>query len=374
MRADEKELKHVYFHIPFCLKKCGFCNFFSSAEHDKQKIELYVDQMIKEFNLYKKIYPIVPQSIYFGGGTPSLLTNFQIESLLSLFTQIDNLCEITLEMNPGTVDREYIRKLKKTKVNRISLGAQSFRDEELEELGRIHTTEDTMKTWKNLREEGFDNLSLDIMYGLPSQTLSQVDYSLDEALRLKPEHISTYCLSLEGNVPMFSCKRKLPADEILSDFYYHIKHRLEAAGYQMYEIANFSRDSKNSRHNAAYWDLSPYLGLGAGAAGFLSRKRYKNPENFKEYALNVDSHRLLPESELLSDKDLRSEFIFLSLRKLAGMSIKEFESEFEIDFDREYSHILKKLIKQNLLDISGDYLKLTEKALFISNYVFSEFV
>jgi len=380
-------IKYVYIHVPFCLKKCNYCSFFS-IEFSQEAGNRFVAYLVKEINLFKQQYNIIPKTIYFGGGTPSLLTATQINLIISQFNT-SQTNEITLECNPVNINIEFVKELKTTKINRISLGAQSFIDGELKILGRLHKADGISHSVKLLRSHGYDNISLDLIYGLLNQTKEDVEFSLDEIIQHNPEHISTYCLSLEEDVPLFSERDKIPTDEKVAEFYYLIRTKLISAGYDHYEISNFAKQALESKHNLSYWNDEHYLGLGPSAAGYLHlnskldchpeqnrRKdcllRYTNPANLELYSNMLDDNRIMTERTFLNEDEHEKEFIFLGLRKAIGLDLNEFENRFETNFTEKYGHIINKF--RNLLEINDGKIKLKPEAYFISNEIFSEFM
>ncbi|NQT65141.1 MAG: radical SAM family heme chaperone HemW [FCB group bacterium] len=391
----DQVISYVYIHVPFCLRKCSYCSFFSN-EFSKEASARFVKYLIKEINLFKQRYGIKPKTIYLGGGTPSLLTAEQINSIISLF-DISETEEITLECNPVNIDDKFANELITTPINRISLGAQSFLDDELKNLGRLHKADEIRNAYRILRDWGYKNISLDLIYGLPDQTKKDVEFSLAEMIRLAPEHISTYCLSLEKDVPLFSRKDQIPTDEKVAEFYYQIRHKLIFAGFEHYEISNFAKSNFESKHNLCYWNDEHYLGFGPSAAGYvnyfsnpdchpepfgtaqdrLSRRikniiRYTNPANFDEYYKMLDENKIMTNKTILNNDDHEKEFIFLGLRKASGLDLEEFENKFEAEFTDKYDQVIHKF--NNLLEINDKTIKLKPEAYFISNEIFSEFM
>jgi oxygen-independent coproporphyrinogen-3 oxidase len=361
-------IEHIYIHVPFCLKKCSYCSFYSEIFSKKIKNE-YLINLKKEIKTYQTRFKIQPRTIYFGGGTPSLLHPEEIESILQRFNT-SNLIEATLEINPVNVTSEYVNKLKQTRINRISLGAQSFVDEELKLLGRLHNSKQIIKAYDHLRTAGFNNISLDLIYGLPRQKKSDLLFSIEKFIELKPEHISTYCLSLDENVSLFSQRVLIPDDEAVSEFYYMIRNKLISAGYEQYEISNFAKKGFESKHNSCYWNDKFYLGLGPAAAGYIDLFRYTNPVSIKNHLQTG----LLKNWKKISEEDHEKEFIFLTLRKTKGMSLMLFKEKFGADFTEKYSKVLRKFFTEKLLEIDDNHIRLTPEAYFISNEIFSEFV
>lgn len=388
----DQVISYVYIHVPFCLRKCSYCSFYS-VEFSKKASNKFVKYLIKEINLFKQRYSIKPKTIYFGGGTPSLLTAGQIISIISQF-DISETEEITLECNPVNIDDKFTNELTATPINRISLGAQSFLDSELKILGRLHKADKINSTYKILRDHDYKNISLDLIYGLPDQTKKDVEFSLDKIIQLDPEHISTYCLSLEKDVPLFSKADQIPTDEKIAEFYYLIRNKLISAGFEHYEISNFAKSGFESKHNLCYWNDEHYLGFGPSAAGYLNNchpecpdeigmyrrindeenivYRYNNMANFETYYKMLDKNKIMTDKIILSKDDHEKEYIFLGLRKAAGLDLEEFESKFKTDFIKKYDQVINKF--NNLLEIYNGSIKLKPEAYFISNEIFSEFM
>ncbi|MCK4695362.1 MAG: radical SAM family heme chaperone HemW, partial [Candidatus Cloacimonetes bacterium] len=332
-------IKYIYIHIPFCLKKCNYCSFYSEIYSEDLK-KNFVSCLIEEIKLFKDKFDIKPETIYFGGGTPSLLFSDDLNTIISNLVPIQQLpdgnIEITLEANPININKIQGKELAETLINRISLGVQSFLDKELKLLGRLHNAEQIYKAYENLRSAGFKNISFDLIYGLPNQTIKDVTFSLERIIDLDPEHISTYCLSLGKDVPLYNMKKQIPSDEEVSKFYYFIRDKLMTAGYEHYEISNFAKEGFESRHNLCYWNDEFYLGLGRAASGYIERNRYTNPSDLYEYFIQIETMEVFGNFRSLSKSDHEKEFIFLSLRKTAGMNLKEFQKKFQTDFLKKY--------------------------------------
>jgi len=258
-------IEHCYIHIPFCEKKCPYCSFFSIAQEESPLREQYCQLLQKELEILQTNWKIIPKTIYFGGGTPSVLEPRQLQTIIEKFDD-EYFEEITIEVNPIHLTEKFIRGISETKINRISIGAQSFLDKELLLLGRLHREIHTINGFNLLRKNHFDNLSLDIIYGLPNQTLEDLKITIEKVLSLNPEHVSLYCLSLDESVPLFKKKEQIPPDDTVADMYNFIRHQLTESDYIQYEISNFSKAGYQSKHNLCYWTHKEYVGLGAGAS------------------------------------------------------------------------------------------------------------
>ena len=374
-------INYIYIHIPFCLKKCNYCSFYSEKYTSELK-NRFVSFLLKEISLFKEKFRIKPLTIYFGGGTPSLLEARNIQEIISQFDlsstlvpklQFGNI-EITLESNPKNITSEFVYQLSETPINRISLGAQSFIDSELDLLGRLHNSEQICKAFELLRNRRFENISLDLIYGLPNQKMQDVLFSLERIIELNPEHVSIYCLSLEENVPLYSKKHLIPEDDAISDFYNLIRTRLISSGFEQYEISNFAKKGFESKHNLCYWSDKYYLGFGPSAAGYFANTRYTNPADLEEYFEAIKTSRIVGNLVSFTNEEHEKEFIFLSLRKTKGMNLKEFENIFHKSFLKKYRKTIDKYSGNNFLEIEGGFIKLTPKAYFVSNEIFSEFM
>ena len=335
----------------------------------------------REIELFQEKFLLKPQTIYFGGGTPSLLETDYINRILSTF-ELDEIKEVTLEANPVNITERKVKAWSNSRINRLSLGVQSFKETELQTLGRLHNNKNTYSAWKLLKQEGFSNLSLDLIYGLPFQKEEDLGSSIKAALKLEPQHISLYCLSLDPQVPLYPASKDLPPDDQIADLYEFIRIKLKAAGYQQYEISNFARPGFESQHNMAYWSDKSYIGLGPSAAGYICSNdnsgipagiRYTNPADLKEYFRDLDQGNIMKSSVSLTEEDHKKEFIFLNLRKTAGFELTEYQKVFNIEFQEEFQDQITQLFKLGLLKIDSGYLKLTPQAYYVSNEIFGYF-
>ena len=354
--------KSVYIHIPFCLKKCAYCSFLSGINPSYKSI--YIDKLILEIkNFYKgKIL----ETLYFGGGTPSLLDPFEIKKILDCFN-FQN-CEITLEMNPKTADLDKLKAFFDIGINRISLGVQSFDDEILKIAGRIHNSYDAIKCIENIELAGFKNFSIDLMYGLPTQTLEIWQNTLNIAKKLAPPHISLYGLKIERDCDFYlNPPKDLPDDDMQADM-----HELALdsfKNYYHYEFSNFAKEkSFCSRHNLTYWNIKPYWGFGIGAAGFVNNRRYENEVDIEKYIKDPTAQKKFYKTNLLE------EHIFLGFRKLEGINVEEINKIFSIDFNKKYAPQLKKFISSEHIQKTSQGYKLTKKGILLSNSVLCEFL
>ena len=375
----------IYVHIPFCKSKCYYCDFKSFANiENKQKS--YIDCLVKEikskdWDVINKEYNIT--TVYIGGGTPSYIECAEIKRIIDTIkglTKIDE-AEITIEVNPGTADEEKLKTYKEIGVNRLSIGLQSTNNELLKQIGRIHTFEQFIKTYKLATEVGFNNINVDLMLGLPNQTIDDLKQSIEEVMKLNPNHISVYSLILEEGTKLYELvennKLQLPDEELERQMYWYVKNKLELQGYNHYEISNFSKIGKESKHNMNCWNQEEYLGFGLAAHSYFKNKRFSNIENLDEYIKNIKDDKIVKntiihEEQKLEDK--KKEYMLLGLRKIEGISISKFKEKFVDNPIYLFKDELSKLVEEDLVQIDGDEIKLTNKGLDFANIVWEEFV
>ena len=371
----------IYIHIPFCVKKCAYCDFLSGPQ-DRDTIEKYVDKLVEEIGMQK---PATVSSIFLGGGTPSILKPsqiFKIFKVLNCTFKIENNAEITIEANPGTVTAEKLQAYKKCGINRISFGLQSTNNEELKLLGRIHTYEEFLESYQLARACGFENINVDLISAIPKQTVSSWEETLQKVVGLEPEHISAYSLIVEEGTPFAKMygegcpgEHDLPSEEEERAIYYRTEELLEKAGYHRYEISNYAKTGKECRHNLGYWERKDYLGIGLGAASLINNVRYKNTDDLLYYMEHSSDLSAIQENvEKLSLQERMEEFMFLGLRKMEGVSVTEFENIFEKTMEECYGEHIQKLKEQGLLEQKEGRLMLTSQGIDVSNYVFGEFL
>ena len=382
-----KELE-IYIHIPFCVKKCAYCDFLS-APQDETTRNRYVEKITDEIRAHScnsqmiKRYQVT--SIFLGGGTPSVLEPNQIIAIfdaLRVNFSIADDAEITIETNPGTVTVQKLQAYKKCGINRISFGLQSANNEELKLLGRIHTYEEFLESYQLARKCGFDNVNVDLISAIPRQTVNRWEETLDKIITLDPEHISAYSLIVEEGTPFAklygegcSGEHELPSEEEERAIYYRTEAMLAQAGYHRYEISNYAKVGKECRHNLGYWERKEYLGIGLGAASFVDNTRYKNTDDLSHYMeCSSDLSEIRENVEQLSLQEQMEEFMFLGLRKMVGVSTTEFKNTFGKSIDECYGEQIQRLMKQGLLERKDGHLMLTKQGIDVSNYVFREFL
>ncbi len=378
----------IYVHIPFCRQKCPYCAFFSQPYSSNSDLAGYATLLCHEMKLAART-TATPQgvdSVYFGGGTPSLMDPSQISSIISQIELSFGLApnpEITLETNPGTVTFDTLAGFRASGINRLSLGVQSFDDCQLSTLGRIHTAEQARIAFTEARRAGFDNIGIDLINSLPGQTEKQWHWQLEQAVLLAPEHISVYGLSIEENTPFaehFADDSPLLPDEDLSaTMFEEADDLLTSHGFEHYEIANYARPGFRSQHNSGYWHRDGYLGLGAGAHSFLKNTgfgtRFGNQTDLHEYGCKLEQNEL-PRFDFtaISREEAMAEWMFLGLRMADGVTFGAFEKEFGCALDTVFGHALKTLQSQELLTINSSAVRLTRRGMLLSNQVFLRFL
>lgn len=377
-----KELE-LYVHIPFCVRKCAYCDFLSGPGTD-ETIEGYVEKLIEEIKAHgQEQRDDMVTTIFFGGGTPSILEGNQLQRIMLAIREafeVDAEAEISMEANPGTVTKEKLHAYREAGINRISFGLQSTNNEELKLLGRIHTFEEFLESYHMARKCGFDNINVDLISAIPKQTVESWKQSVETVIALKPEHISAYSLIIEAGTPFASQYGEgtegedlLPTEEEEREMYHCTEQILKEAGYHRYEISNYAKEGKECRHNLGYWERKNYLGIGLGASSLIDHVRYKNTDSMETYLQSADELEVIQEEkEQLSLTEQMEEFIFLGLRKMEGISIKEFEESFEKDIESCYGENLNRMKEAGLLVEEKGKLRLTERGIDISNYVFAE--
>ncbi len=376
----------IYIHIPFCKQKCYYCDFISYANKE-EKVKEYIESLQKEIELesdrYKnEEYEIT--TIYIGGGTPSFIDALYIERIINTIKQNYKLHEnpeITIEVNPGTINEEKIRKYKDIGINRISIGLQTTKDNLLKQIGRIHTYEEFLNCYQIVQKVGVDNINVDLMLGLPNQTLEDLKESLREVINLKPNHISLYSLILEENTVLekqvSENELELPSEDKERKMYWETKKILEQNGYIHYEISNFSKKGYESKHNLNCWNQKEYLGFGVAAHSYIKNKRYCNTNNIEEYIKNVQNGKILSNRticEIQNKIEEQKEYMLLGLRKIQGIDIQEFKNKFIDNPIYIFHKELEKLVKEELIEVDLNQIKLTSKGLDFANLVWEEFV
>lgn len=374
----------LYIHIPFCMRKCSYCDFLSFSGCSEQLQKDYLHQLFREMDYYKEIakdYRV--QTIFIGGGTPSLLQEGLMEQLFQQIYsiwRIEEGAEITIESNPGTLSVKKLIEYRTCGINRLSIGLQSADNEELKRLGRIHNYEQFVANYKLAREAGFQNINVDIMAALPGQTQSSFGKTLAKVVDLKPEHISVYSLIVEEGTPLaenHELLSTLPTEVTERRMYKYTKSILNSMGYERYEISNYAKPGYACRHNQVYWKGGEYLGFGLGAASYWNGMRFENTKDMQEYMADwtLDDISMLRKNVVLdSRKSQMEEFMFLGLRLMQGVSKEEFQRRFDVPMDEVYGQVIQTYVEQGLLTWNQEYLRLTDAGIDVSNVVMADFL
>ena len=355
----------LYVHIPFCKHICSYCDFWKMVPSNKELVSKYIDRMINEFDLYEKYYKDV-ETIYIGGGTPNSLDDETLERVLQKISSLNiNPKEYSIEINPELLTLSQVNLFKKYGINRVSMGAESMDDNILKILGRHHTSEDVINAYNLLKNNGIENINIDIIYAHPWDNFDLLNDTIDKVLSLNPPHLSFYTLILEDKTIFKYKKVKMLDEDTVSNLMDLVNDRLK--DYHHYEISNYSRKGFESLHNMIYWKSMEYIGIGMGASGYLDSIRYDNNRLLKDY---MNSYR--GEENTLDISDKKSEYMILGLRLLDGVSRSKYKELFASNIEDDFS--LDKLLKYNLIEINGDIIKMTYKGYKLGNYVFEEFI
>lgn len=376
----------IYIHIPFCIQKCIYCDFVSYPNKLNLQSD-YIEKLIKEIDEEKELFDKYNvTTIYIGGGTPSAIESKNIVRILEKIKQVIKIedlrnIETTIEINPGTITKQKLLDYKQAGINRISIGLQSTNDKILKNIGRIHSYQDFLDSYQLIRSIGFNNVNVDLMIGLPNQTIKDIKESIEKIVNSKygkPEHISTYSLIIEPNTQIEKLidenKMKLPTDEEERKQYDYVKNMLELNEYEHYEISNFALKGKRSKHNTNCWEQKEYIGFGVAAHSYINKKRFSNTENLNTY-LQKDYKEIKTIHEIQNIEEEQKEYMLLGLRKIDGIEISKFKEKFNgINPIFLFRNELEKLTKQKLIKIDLDNIKLTKKGLDLANIVWEEFI
>ena len=366
----------IYIHVPFCRSKCYYCDFCSRTRADEETKELYVKRLCDEMesiaNLIGDDRPTA-DTVYFGGGTPTLLSPEQFEKIICAVEHnfgIETGAEITAETNPKTADREKLCAMRSVGINRLSIGMQSTHGNELRALGRIHSYEDFLTTFSDARDVGFDNISADLMYGIPEQTAESFRESIERLTALDPEHISSYSLTVEEGTPFYKRKESLilPDEDTVSEMYLMMGEILHAKGYEKYEISNFAHKSRESRHNLKYWKREDYLGFGPAAHSFFGGVRFAHSRDIEAY---LRGESIIESREKIEGEDAMDEYVMLGMRLEEGIDIQKFNALFNADFYERYGSVFEKFSPEYVY-IDKKRCAFTDKGMLVSNYILSE--
>lgn len=373
----------IYVHIPFCVKKCDYCDFISYT-HQEKYYQRYIKAIVQEIKNLQVPSEYEITTIYLGGGTPSILPKEYIEEIMQaiknhLLVQQD--AEITIECNPGTVTLEKLQTYYKCGINRISIGLQETHNHLLKQIGRIHTYEEFLQTFEWARKAGFHNINVDLMIALPNQTMQDVEENLQKLIELQPEHISIYSLIIEEGTKMEQDLQnkviELPSEEMERNMYWKVKRKLEQAGYRHYEISNFAKPNFESRHNCNCWEQQEYLGMGIAAHSYFNKKRYSHITQLLTYIENCENKKIAQNNilhEVQNMEEQQKEYMLLKLRMLEGVSIQKFKEKFKQNPIYVFRKEIHKLVEEGLLEVDGDKIFLTNKGLDVANLVWEEFV
>lgn len=373
----------LYIHIPFCVHKCDYCDFVSYVGQEKL-YEQYVQALILEIKSLSKLKEYEIDTIYFGGGTPSILNEKYIKQIMNIIKSnlvIKKNAEITIEVNPGTVTKQKLENYIQSGINRISIGLQETHNELLKQISRIHTYEQFLQTYELAKKAGFKNINIDLMIGLPNQTIEQVKENIKRIIGLNPEHISIYSLIVEEGTKIYkdleNGKISLPDELVERKMYWLVKKELEKKGYTQYEISNFCKKDYKSKHNYNCWEQKEYIGVGIAAHSYINQKRFSNITNLQNYIKNCkdekfEDNRILHEIQTI--EDMKKEYMLLGLRTINGISIQKFKQKFGENPIYIFRKELQKLVEEKLLEIDSDRIYLTNKGIDLANLVWEEFV
>ncbi|MFU0825376.1 radical SAM family heme chaperone HemW [Clostridium sp.] len=366
----------LYIHIPFCKQKCLYCDFPSFCGKETQMIS-YAEALSKELDSVDKRI----KTIFVGGGTPTYLS---LEAWNIVKRSIDKLnktsdLEFTVEGNPGTFSEEKLKLFKSMGVNRLSIGLQAWQDSHLKSIGRIHSKDEFINSFSMARKLGFKNINVDLMFGLPNQSLDEWKETLDEVTRLEPEHLSCYSLIVEEGTPFYKSyeenKLNLPEEELEREMYHYTLKFLKSKGYNQYEISNFSKKNRECKHNLVYWSLDEYLGCGSSAHSYIDGYRFRNEDNIEKYIQDINNRgTAVVEKNKNSLQDNMEEFMFMGLRKIDGISMKDFQERFNTSIFNVYKDVIEKYKNKGMIIEKGDRIFLSPRGIEISNFIMSDFI
>ena len=367
----------LYIHIPFCKRKCNYCDFPSFQGISQTEKKKYVDALISEINSYSRPEKIKVNTVFIGGGTPSLLGGEEMGRVLSSVYEsfeVSEDAEISMEANPGTLTLENAIAYRSSGINRISIGSQSFCENELKKLGRIHNSGAISEAVAIAREAGFSNINLDLMYGIPEQTMDSFKRSLDSLIALSPEHVSVYGLIIEEGTPFFRglAELRLPTEDAECDMYYLAAQLLSDNGYRHYEISNYAKEGYECRHNLKYWRDEEYIGVGLAAHSYFGKKRYSNPVTLDEY-FSFERERYISTEDI--DREANAyEYVMMHLRLSEGFSLSEYKERFGTAFTDGREETLSRFIELGYLMLTDGRISLTERGFYVSNAILTELI
>ena len=372
----------LYIHIPFCVSKCAYCDFLSFPVKDVDIYQRYVEALIGELKaIHEEEGTLKLSTIYIGGGTPSVLSPDQLEMLMKTVYECfdcDGVTEVTMEVNPASGSKALFDRMKFLGINRVSMGVQSTDDTMLKILGRAHDYKGFLKTYADLKEAGIENFSLDAMFGLPGQSMEMFQKTLENLVDLKPKHLSVYSLIVEEGTPFYELWEEdalnLPDEDLERSMFWYAHDYLATKGYVQYEISNYAMEGYEAKHNKSYWELTPYIGVGLGAASLYEEKRTFNEKNLEDYMkYSMDLSKIKNLDEIVTPQRAMEEFFFLGLRKLKGVDLTK-AGELFGDLLRHYDQVIVGMVDRGLLERSGNWLRLTPEGISLSNTVMSAFI
>ncbi len=360
----------VYIHIPFCIKKCNYCDFASFPLNDHSE---YFKMLKKEILMYSDILKTKKiDTVFIGGGTPTVADYKYIGEILSLIN-LDKECEVTIEANPKTLTKEKLSAYKDYGINRISIGMQSANDNELKILGRIHNHYDFLKSYEMVTDCGFSNINVDTMFGIPYQTFDSFSHTMDEVKKLNPAHISSYSLIIEENTPFFTMDLSYPDEDVERRMFESLDEIL--SGYKRYEISNFSKPGYECKHNLKYWSMEDYLGFGLGAHSFFENKRWSNYSDLDSYILSLKMEKKpIFEENKEDNKELYKDYIITGLRKINGIKTDDLKNKYGIDLIKEKDKLIKEYIDSGYMKFNNNTLSFTKKGISVSNHILSNLI
>lgn len=374
----------IYVHIPFCVRKCNYCDFYS-VKWNNELENKYIDSVVKEIISYKESLSsdYMVDTVYFGGGTPSIVkpeSFLKIMKSINKVFKIEESAEISMEANPNTLNKINLPAYRELGINRISIGVQSLKDDILNKLGRLHDSREAIAALKEAEYYGFENINADVMFNIPGQTFKDIEETILKLVKENVSHISFYSLKIEKGTPFYLMEKNheliMPEDDFEREMYYTGRNIMEKNNLKQYEISNFSKIGYECRHNLKYWRQEEYIGIGPSAHSFLHNKRYSNPGNIDSYIINAENGLFKRDvQEIMDYDDLEFEYIMLNLRLTDGLNINSFNKKFSLDFNRKYEKEVDFLIKNKLLEREdNDEIRLTKRGMDISNYVFQYFM
>ncbi|NLJ57437.1 MAG: radical SAM family heme chaperone HemW [Tissierellia bacterium] len=372
----------IYIHIPFCTKKCGYCDFYSVKWNEVQE-DRYIQSAIKEIQSYKRLGDkFVVDTVFIGGGTPSIIKAESIEKLLNEVKKIFTVkkdAEITMEANPNTLTEDNLKEFNRIGINRLSMGVQSLEDNILKKIGRSHNSKEALEAIDRAKSQGFENINADLMFNIPGQTVESIKETILQLIKKGIKHISFYSLKLEEGTPMYKLEKDnkitMPEEELERAMYHAGIELMEKHKLLQYEVSNFAVKGYECRHNLKYWNQDEYIGIGPSAHSFLGSMRFNNPPNLTEYIVSSEDEIFERNiQEFMTEEDLSFEYIMLRLRLTEGLNLSDFKNKFKIDFKEKYLEQIKYLTENNLAELSDESMKLTRKGMDISNYVFMQFM